>query len=233
MPTTADDPDPVTKQAQLLHISRGSVYYRPRPVPEADLAIMRRLDRLHLEFPFAGSRMLRGLLVAEGCKIDRHRLAPRDCGDDLFLDLLLQIVDLVVRRDDTMGKGGVSPRPGVDRVRDLLAIKTTHFHDFVGKLVQIGVKGTGGMVDHDDPPHVRLGSSVRAIAPDQARVPRRPGAQRVGQGFGASRRAELPSSGRRFLGGDIIGVPQFPDAPQSVVAPSIEPDLRELVSDDV
>ncbi len=44
----------------LVRISRGSVYYLPRPVPgvpEANLAIMRRLDRLHLEFPFAGSRM--------------------------------------------------------------------------------------------------------------------------------------------------------------------------------
>ena len=57
---------PISKQAEILRISRGSVYYLPRPVPEADLAIMRRLDRLHLEFPFAGSRMLRGLLVAEG-----------------------------------------------------------------------------------------------------------------------------------------------------------------------
>jgi hypothetical protein len=46
----------------------------PRPVPEADLAIMRRLDRLHLEFPFAGSRMLRGLLAAEGCKIGRRHV---------------------------------------------------------------------------------------------------------------------------------------------------------------
>ncbi len=45
-----------------------------RPLPEADLAIMRRLDRLHLEFPFAGSRMLRGLLVAEGCKIGRRHV---------------------------------------------------------------------------------------------------------------------------------------------------------------
>jgi len=51
---------PITKQAEVLRISRGSVYYLPRPVPEADLAIMRRLDRLHLELPFAGSRMLRG-----------------------------------------------------------------------------------------------------------------------------------------------------------------------------
>jgi hypothetical protein len=46
---------PITRQARALNISRGSVYYLPRPVPEADLAIMRRLDRLHLEFPFAGS----------------------------------------------------------------------------------------------------------------------------------------------------------------------------------
>ena len=65
---------PITKQADVLCISRGSVYYLPRPVPEADLAIMRRLDRLHLEFPFAGSRMLRGLLVAEGCKIGRRHV---------------------------------------------------------------------------------------------------------------------------------------------------------------
>ena len=65
---------PVSKQAGVLRISRGSVYYRPRPVPEADLAIMRRLDRLHLEFPFAGSRMLRGLLAAEGCKIGRRHV---------------------------------------------------------------------------------------------------------------------------------------------------------------
>ncbi|MCP1975645.1 putative transcriptional regulator [Bradyrhizobium elkanii] len=44
---------PITKQAEVLKISRGSVYYLPRPVSPADLAVMRRLDRLHLEFPFA------------------------------------------------------------------------------------------------------------------------------------------------------------------------------------
>jgi putative transposase len=65
---------PITKQAEVLRISRGSVYYLPRPVPEADLAIMRRLDRLHLEFPFAGSRMLQGLLAAEGSKIGRRHV---------------------------------------------------------------------------------------------------------------------------------------------------------------
>ena len=60
---------PITRQAEVLNISRGSAYYLPRPVPEADLAIMRRLDQLHLEFLFAGSRMLRGLMAAEGCKV--------------------------------------------------------------------------------------------------------------------------------------------------------------------
>jgi putative transposase len=65
---------PITRQAEALNISRGSVYYLPRPVPDSDLAIMRRLDRLHLEFPFAGSRMLRGLLAAEGCKIGRRHV---------------------------------------------------------------------------------------------------------------------------------------------------------------
>jgi putative transposase len=65
---------PIAKQAEALSISRGSVYYLPRPVSEADLAIMRRLDRLHLECPFAGSRMLRGLLAAEGCKIGRRHV---------------------------------------------------------------------------------------------------------------------------------------------------------------
>ena len=65
---------PVTKQAAALSISRGSVYYLPRPVSAADLAIMRRLDELHLEFPFAGARMLRGLLAAKGSKIGRRHV---------------------------------------------------------------------------------------------------------------------------------------------------------------
>ena len=64
----------ISKQSKALNISRGSVYYLPRPMPEAELALMRRLDRLHLEFPFAGSRMLRGLLAAEGCKVGRRHV---------------------------------------------------------------------------------------------------------------------------------------------------------------
>ena len=62
---------PVTRQAQVLKLSRSSVYYRPRPAPAADLAIMRRIDELHLDYPFAGSRMLRDLLRGEGVMIGR------------------------------------------------------------------------------------------------------------------------------------------------------------------
>src|SRR5262252_4361971 len=65
---------PISKQAEALNISRGSVYYLPRPVPKTELAIMHRLDRLHLEYPHAGSRMLRDLLAAEGCKIGRRHV---------------------------------------------------------------------------------------------------------------------------------------------------------------
>jgi putative transposase len=62
---------PLTRQAQILKLSRGSLYYRPCPVSAADLAIMRRFDELHLDYPFAGSRMLRDLLRGEGVVIGR------------------------------------------------------------------------------------------------------------------------------------------------------------------
>jgi putative transposase len=63
------------RQAKLLKLSRSSVYYRPRPVSPADLAIMRRIDELQLDYPFAGSRMLRDLLRGEGIAIGRQRVA--------------------------------------------------------------------------------------------------------------------------------------------------------------
>src|SRR4051812_26190154 len=65
----------VIKQAKALGISRGRVYYRPQSVPAADLALMRRMDELHLEFPFAGSRMLRDLLSQEGIDIGRRHVS--------------------------------------------------------------------------------------------------------------------------------------------------------------
>jgi len=66
---------PLSRQAKVLGISRGSIYYLPRAVPAADLALMRRIDALHLEYPFAGSRMLQGLLKAEGHVAGRLHVA--------------------------------------------------------------------------------------------------------------------------------------------------------------
>ena len=53
----------VKRQAALLGISRGSVYYLPREVPETDLALMLRIEQLHLDYPFAGSRRVRADFV--------------------------------------------------------------------------------------------------------------------------------------------------------------------------
>jgi putative transposase len=66
---------PVTRQAKVLGISRGAVYYKARPVSPRDLRIMRQLDELHLERPFAGSRMLRDMLNREGVSIGRRHVA--------------------------------------------------------------------------------------------------------------------------------------------------------------
>ncbi len=66
---------PVNRQAQLLDLARSTVYYLPKPSSAADLALMRRIDELHLEHPFAGSRMLRDLLRLEGHRIGRKHVA--------------------------------------------------------------------------------------------------------------------------------------------------------------
>jgi putative transposase len=65
----------ISRQAEVLNISRGSIYYRPRPVSAEDLAIMRRIDELHLDYPFAGSRMLRDLLHREAVEVGRRHVA--------------------------------------------------------------------------------------------------------------------------------------------------------------
>jgi putative transposase len=66
---------PLQRQAALLQLSRSTLYYRPRPVPAADMAIMRRIDALHLDYPFAGARMLRDLLRGEGIAIGREKVS--------------------------------------------------------------------------------------------------------------------------------------------------------------
>ena len=66
---------PIVRQAQLLGMSRGSVYYLPRAVSAADLALMRRIDQLHLEHPFMGARMLRDQLQRQGVHVGRRHVA--------------------------------------------------------------------------------------------------------------------------------------------------------------
>ena len=65
---------PIKQQAEVLGISRSTVYYEPRPISEEDLRLMRRLDELHLNYPFAGSRMLRGLLWQQGLEVGRRHI---------------------------------------------------------------------------------------------------------------------------------------------------------------
>ena len=65
---------PITRQAEALGISRGAVYYVPRPISDAELALMRRIDELHLEHPFMGARMLRRALAKEGIEVGRPRI---------------------------------------------------------------------------------------------------------------------------------------------------------------
>jgi len=66
-------PLPVSRQVKLVGISRSSAYYAS-PVSAADLALMRRIDELHLEHPFAGARMLMRLLKREGIAIGRKHV---------------------------------------------------------------------------------------------------------------------------------------------------------------
>ena len=84
----------VTRQAELLDISRGSVYYLPRPVSQADLALMRSIDELHLEHPFMGARMLRDQLHRQGVKDGRRHIGT-----------------LMLR----MGIAAVAPQPGTSK----------------------------------------------------------------------------------------------------------------------
>jgi putative transposase len=67
-------PMPITRQCRILQLSRSSVYYRAVPIPEADLALMRRIDELHLKLPFFGSRKIRDQLHREGYNVNRKKV---------------------------------------------------------------------------------------------------------------------------------------------------------------
>ena len=73
----------VTRQTQLLDLSRSTAYYRPQPTSESDLKLMRRIDELHLEHPFAGARMLRDMLKLEGHEIGRKHVGTLAANTDL------------------------------------------------------------------------------------------------------------------------------------------------------
>jgi putative transposase len=66
---------PLVRQAELLRLSRSTLYYEPQSVPAAELAIMRRIDELHFDYPFAGSRMLHDLLRGQGIAISHELVA--------------------------------------------------------------------------------------------------------------------------------------------------------------
>ena len=65
---------PLTRQAEILELSRGSLYYVPVPISQADLELMREIDRLHTDYPFCGARMLRDLLRKQGYRIGRRHV---------------------------------------------------------------------------------------------------------------------------------------------------------------
>jgi putative transposase len=65
---------PIAKQCMALNLPRSTAYYKPCPLPENDLILMQRMDKLHMDYPFAGSRMLRDMLLLEGHKIGRRHV---------------------------------------------------------------------------------------------------------------------------------------------------------------
>ena len=62
---------PLSLQAELLGISRSSLYYQPRPPSEKELTIKRRIDELYTDYPFYGSRRMVAQLQREGMEINR------------------------------------------------------------------------------------------------------------------------------------------------------------------
>ncbi len=66
---------PIIRQCRILSLARSTAYHRPQEVSEADLALMRRIDEMHLEHPFAGSRMLRDMLQREDHRVGRKHVA--------------------------------------------------------------------------------------------------------------------------------------------------------------
>jgi putative transposase len=84
----------IVRQAEVLGISRGAVYYAPRAVSDFDLALMRRIDAVHLEMPWFGARGLKRVFKTEFPGVGRRRIGT-----------LMQ----------TMGISAVAPQPGTSK----------------------------------------------------------------------------------------------------------------------
>jgi len=69
-----DDHVPTTRQCRMLDVPRSTVYYRPKPAPDEDLTLMARIDRIHLDWPFLGSRRIAGMLRDDGLQVNRKRV---------------------------------------------------------------------------------------------------------------------------------------------------------------
>jgi len=101
----------VSRQASLLGISRGAVYYLPKPIGESDLRIMHAMDRLHLDFPFMGSRQLTRTLRQQGYRVGR-----------------LHVRTLMIK----MGISAIAPQPGTSK-RNGVDDLSVYMIDFFGE----------------------------------------------------------------------------------------------------
>ena len=99
-----------TRQAHLLNISRGTVYYRPRPVSSADLVLMRTLDELHLDHQFMASRMLRDQLARSGLHAGRRHF--RTLMRRMGIEALAPQPGTSHERLDPRGRAGASAADG-------------------------------------------------------------------------------------------------------------------------
>ena len=77
---------PILWQAELLCVSRASLYYQPRPAQDQEIAIKHRLDELYTKHPFLGSRKIVRMLAGEGFTVGRHTI--RRYRQEMGLDTL-------------------------------------------------------------------------------------------------------------------------------------------------
>ena len=71
---TRTEPLSIIRQCELLDLPRSTFYHVAKPVSEADLALMKLIDRCHMELPFYGSRRIVDWLGDEGYLVNRKRV---------------------------------------------------------------------------------------------------------------------------------------------------------------